>query len=1742
MVSWLLVLMLLVAFIPSQVLSADTVEEPKIEDFETFSFYLACLEELAYAYKYEMDQSVDPLALVIKYIRTGVDRYNEGSWGIMAGYEDKNFAQFVKMVEASENEGITNPDEMFRLTSLKNIECFTLPNGDYVDFGHMFGTMDITYHNKKSQNHADVGGWAGDLVDLLSAADREGVKGTLEEMTAQISETILGKSFETESFSSTDILGDLDAFYIMNEIDSENYYYGDLFNLLMEYYTEDLSEVDRAKYFLNNRLDGVSLRATLRDKIYNEYMGNNVISTLEGTREFTTDNLTDLRKACCYAFADYICKLAGDYVESNGNDYFEVFSSKSSTLAPGVNQEIKQATTTDGKQMVYYLATGDLVRDDVNVYANYNENDPSLGWKMSRVIDQANAAQKKHSNPDDAANYIENYNVIASINGAGFNMSTGEPGGLLVMGGTEYHAINSSGFFGILKDGTPVVGTTEEYNTTYKGNVQEGIAVFGSTLVQNGKVVVKHTSNYYNDRASRTAVGITKTGKVVFMVLDGRQEPVSCGGSLLEIAHIMLEAGCVTAVNLDGGGSTTYVAKQEGEDALSVVNRPSDGFDRSVSTSLMMVSTAPSSTAFDHAVIESTADYLTIGSKVNLTAVGVSATGNFADLPEGTSWAVSDESIGTITPEGEFTAIANGDVSVYLMLGEERIATKTLGVVIPEGVFFTKTTQNLVYGSSFELPLKATYFGKNVAINENDLVLSMNNKRAGKFDKMTFIAGENTDVKTVTLSVLLTQAKPDSLAAKMTVSLYNQGEAVFDFNKATAGDTQFAWDRKVSNSTTLDNIRYDVIDAEKDMETSYIFAIDMSKIDIPDQLLELTYMLPGSDIQGVTAWHFLCQLAERISVLSTVKPVIKFDKNFDVDYSNLTIVNDYFKLEGTEFNEEENSLTLNLRWIDQTEPIDITSANPYCIVSGVKLTPKDNAKWGTDGSLTVVNSGEIGYKIYLRASALYSFSAKEENQEIFGLYPFINPDDTSEKGGYFSSIYKQFQDTYTLVTKIADGWVSADGGYSFFENGELVKGIKLIDGLYYDFGEDGICLGRKPYTGLFFNQELNAYTYAKFGQLESGWKMIEDKWYYFHSDKTAKAGTYVVDTFTYTFAEDGEIIKGAWVDTLYGTRYYYGPSYYSKGWQTIEGKRYFFENSYRYEGYRMTRVSNSPDLEWHYFDENGVCSEETIPDGLYDDAGKGMCYVVNGKALIGLCKVGNDYYYFNYRGYAYKGTTYTTETHCDLPCSTYTFGDDYKAVNGIREEADGYYYYVNGKPKMAGMIKIDDDYYFAAGDGKLITNKVYYNWKGNGLLPEGNYEFGPDGKMLQGVIEKENGEYCYYVNGQPKMAGLIEIDGDYYFAGGDGNVIVNRQYYVWKSNGLLPEGNYEFGPDGKMIQGVVEKADGSYYYVNGQPKAAGMILYDGHYYFAHGSDGRVIANKVYYNWKGNGLLPEGNYEFGPDGKMLDGIVEKDDGYYYYVKGQPKMAGLIEIDGAYYFAAGADGKLITDRVYYNWKSNGLLPEANYEYGPDGKMYDGIVEKADGYYYYVKGQPKMAGLIEIDGAYYFAAGDGKLITNQVYYVWKGNGILPEGNYEFGTDGKMYDGIVEKADGYYYYVKGQPKMAGLIEIDGAYYFAGGDGKLVTNQVYYVWKGNGILPDGNYEFSPEGKIYDGIVEKADGYYYYEMGQPKMAGLIEIDGYYYFASGGGKLITNQVYYVWKGNGLTIEMNYYFDEFGRVVL
>ena len=1765
--------------------------EAKITNYNDFIRNLIFLEEIAYMYVQQYPAK-DPAALVIKYIRTGVDRYNSGSWGIMAGHEDADFARFVTQIENEANAVVTDGNYV-DVTGLKNISNFELPNGKMADIGHVFGAMDITYHNNFGLNHADVSGWAGDLVDLLEVASKEAaagrVTGDLEEMIALIGKNCFRLTIDLPdypSFSQEDYDGDLDAFYIMNVLKSVNYgtAYIDgnmgefdpddeiysIAEIIMNYMTEDLTDEYRASYFMTNRLKTNGTRSQVRNAVYAEYLANGLLATLEGTRDLSgAKDLVTLRRAVCYAFADHLCKLAGDYVEKIDNPYYTVFDSSSINLAPGITQEINYATSADGKQMVYYTATGDITRGDVHVYANYAHNDPSLGWEMTRVQDQANAAQEKRSDPTNP-NYIPNYNVIASINADGFNMQTGEPSGLLIMDGKQFHGVSKSGFFGITKDGKAVMGTTDDYNKIYKDQLKEAVGGFGTMLIKDGEIAVSKTDDYYTSRASRTAIGVTRTGKVVFMVLDGRQEPFSCGGSMQEIAQIMFESGCVNAINLDGGGSTTFVARQPGEDELSVVNRPSDGYARSVSTSLLMVSTAPSSTEFDHAVIDSEYKYATIGTPVQMTGKGVSPAGNETNLPEGYTWAVSDEKWATISEDGVFTGLRNGSVDVYMMLNGEVIGMTQMNVVVPDSVFFTRTHMDAVYGAKVELPFAANYQGKPVAVKASDIKFTVDNANYGTLEGNVFVGNEASGVKIVTVTACL----PDdaSVSGSIKLNMYKQGENTFDFSMATGGDRQFAWLREVTNSTTKDSITYEAINRDESMSTSYIFAIDMTQIPIPAQLGDLVYMLPGADATDASAWNFLLQLAERVSVLTEITAVMDFDDNVDVDVSGLNIMNEYFALTSKDFNEATNTLTLKLNWVDQTAAIDPATANPLCMLKGIKITTKDGAIEAAGNRLNVVNAGSLSYKGYLRANALYSFASKPENQEIFGLHPFINPDPkyNGESGAWFGSTYATFEDSYNLAHVIKDGWTMEEGGYAYYVEGEKLYGLNKVNGFYYDFGETGINRGQTKFSGRFFDEEAGVYRYSDLGVLSYGWKEIDGVWNYF--DKTTLAavnGSHVTeDNIRFNF-KDGAVLSGTWTRTSDGRRYWYGPSFYSDTSPeptsarpfVIDGKTYLFNK----KGYMKTGIVRyftgsyiNSQAEFVYYDcgTDGVASLLTgfYNEYFYQDGVMQKAYQ--------LVEFEGNYYFINDYNKPFKngsislGERFTSKFN--LPEGRYQFDAEGRMV--INHGVVGDYLYLNGVMQKAyQLIFFEGDYYFVNDYNKIYKNasiSLTEKFTAQYGLPAGRYTFDAEGKMIinHGVVD----DYLYINGVKQKAYQLIFFEGNYYFVNDYDKIIKNKSFPLtakFTAQYGLPEGKYEFDAEGKMIinHGVV----GDYLYINGvMQKAYQLIEFEGSYYFVSDYN-KIIKNASFpltAKFTEQYGLPEGKYEFDAEGRMIikHGVV----GDYLYINGVLQTAyRLVEFEGSYYFVNDYNKIIKNGSIPLTAKFTAQygLPEGKYEFDAEGKMI--IKHGVVGDYLYINNEMQKAyQLIEFEGSYYFVNDYNKIIKNgsiPLTAKFTAQYGLPEGKYEFDAEGRMI--IKHGVVGDYLYINGEMQKAyQLIKFEGDYYFVNDYNKIIKNgsiPLTAKFTAQYGLPEGKYEFDADGKmiIKHGVV----GDYLYINGEMQKAyQLIEFEGDYYFVNDYNKILKNKR--IALGAKFTVDVvlpdgsmlepgNFFFDADGKMI-
>ncbi|MEU5977058.1 phosphodiester glycosidase family protein [Streptomyces sp. NPDC047315] len=207
-------------------------------------------------------------------------------------------------------------------------------------------------------------------------------------------------------------------------------------------------------------------------------------------------------------------------------------------------------------------------------------------------------------------------------------------------------------------------------------------AVGGRELLVVDGVAIGHEGEPNNTAAPRTAVGFSRDGRTMQIVtVDGRQAD-SGGVTLTELGRMLQRAGAHSALNLDGGGSSTLLARAPGSDALQVENSPSDGSERPVPNGLAL--TAPDGSGRLHGYRVTTRtppreaptaspvkggrpDRVFPGLTRALTAAGHDETyGPAAGAP---TWRSGAPAVGTVDRRGVFRAGHSGTVTVRAQRG-----------------------------------------------------------------------------------------------------------------------------------------------------------------------------------------------------------------------------------------------------------------------------------------------------------------------------------------------------------------------------------------------------------------------------------------------------------------------------------------------------------------------------------------------------------------------------------------------------------------------------------------------------------------------------------------------------------------------------------------------------------------------------------------------------------------------------------------------------------------------------------------------------------------------------------------------------------------------------------------------------------------------------------------------------------------------------------------------------------------
>ena len=675
------------------------------------------------------------------------------------------------------------------------------------------------------------------------------------------------------------------------------------------------------------------------------------------------------------------------------------------------------------------------------------------------------------------------------------------------------------------------------------------------------------------------------------------------------------------------------------------------------------------------------------------------------------------------------------------------------------------------------------------------------------------------------------------------------------------------------------------------------------------------------------------------------------------------------------------------------------------------------------------------------------------------------------------------------------------------------------------------------------------------------------------------------------------------------TYYIQEDSFAAKGQQNIDGKYYYFSSS----GVMQTGFLNI-DGKRYYYDPvtgeavTGFITLDTNGKTYYFDGVNGALQglqKINGKIYFlsdagivqyGLRTVDGKKYFFTNDGSAALGWYYVESNH-----ATYYFGDDGAAYTGwMKEGSENYYFYSNGI--MAhGITVVDGEHlYFDFVSGKQKT----------GLIQVGvnNYMyFDKDtGTAQAGLMSID--DHLYYFSEQEEtygvaMSGLQKIgESTYYFD-------VDTKQAV---KGLVTDGGYTYYLDDnfQMVTGL-QNINGSLYYFNDSgTMATGLKFVDNVAYYFDTQNGKAVSgwytsdsDDIYYfdsetfaGVSGHQIIDGNNYYFTPSGRLLTGLVNTEDGNFYYSDTGETEEGFITVSGKKYYVTKQHTLLtglqtIEDKLYY-FNDNGvmqtgyhILNDKRYYFDSEtGEAVTGFVEQSNGNLYYFDGKNGgLTGLQVINGnLYYLSASSvvqkGRFFIEDAYYIFDpetGEALSGWAEYAI-SNGSVYKtyldpqthkaavGLQKIDEKLYYFSEAGWLQYGRHTINGkSYYFDAISGSAYTgwntyNGYTYYYDGENGRVEGPCVYEVEGKVYyfnasDALaagmrtVNNVTLYFSPSSGE-LYTGFVKTDGKIYYFDGmrgalsGLQTIDGNQYYFTPGGAMQFGyhnidgVKYYFDE------
>ncbi len=1371
------------------------------------------------------------------------------------------------------------------------------------------------------------------------------------------------------------------------------------------------------------------------------------------------------------------------------SDEITTFSTKESTLAPGITQTINSGYAADGKLINYYVAVADISRDDVGIHTTYKDAQCTTTG-MAKMTEQAASMEALHQNPEDTDNYIPYYAIVAGVNGDGYNTGSGKPSGAHVMNGVVGFGISKSAnspWFAIFEDGTALCGTNNtDWDQAVKAHGNAVEAIGGFQLVRKNGVDIPYgsaesgPSDYLNDgRYPRSFVGVTSDNKVVFMAVDGNSAGGSVGSNYAESLELMKEQDCTYILCLDGGGSATYISRPEGSNDIQVTSVPSDGSERAVSNGLVMYSCTPPSDVFEKATVSAENEYVTPGAKVSVSAIGVSPAGTAAEIPENAEWNATRGTIenGVFISDGTL-----GDAVISLVVDGKVVGSTTIHVVRPDSIKFTRTLLTVPFGATVELEVVAKYGLYDVLLQEGDILFTLSDSTGG------FISGNKyTAPESGTGTTIIATAKGTEPAVTDTieVKLGKGSEVIFSFEEGTAGADLKNWGLGDHGSGTHIYTDLSIVNEET------------GKVHNGEQALAFNYHMDQA-IHGTEFWagNQIIWLGDSIELKNATSWGFWIYVPEDATHLAMWV--------GTATHDEKGNMN-GWTGYEAVEYTDSKYENPeYSGWHYIKVPVTKDAVYIEDNSDQInkyFNGTQFKYKTncFIKFYAVNIESWKNHETNYAGDFTFYIDDITVD---YSDAVDDREEPVFSKMTYAVEGMSDAAT-----LNGQTVS--KNVVNLAGHVSEDMT----NPYNASGLDEDT-AVVYIDGVEIDCAYTnglitvdaVLTDGVHTIRMGISDKMGNYAEtkrqitvntgnnDASVHVRPHDSTlnyILNDAvyWIDvevdaieTVQSVEMKLDLDSMNNWEAEYMNVLHGFDCEYRFAT-ASEKAENILTLKFtrnkDYLSETGTTVLASIPIRVWDYVASDdhthknaveawKCNYVCAPALsIDVDTEMGIVTYLDKTSHTFSSKDIHTL------CVSYTYGLRMRDFD--KEYYNSHSYHVHAQEAIAdlsatctedgytgrtycktcesvvkwGTIEKATGHEFAINDGVLKCSC--------GQTFTGTWT---DGKAyVDGIVVADGWSNDSYWMDGVKLTGVQFVDGYYYDFGEDG-VCDGKIKYTGLFYDEAVEA-YRYSKVGELYGGWV-KIDRNYHYFKNWSKVA--------------ATGEYTVGGITYQFDEKGMT-EGTWHTTEEGTK----------YYFgggcYKALNPGYEKFIEIAGKIY-NFDSDGYVTVGT--WALRPGAFIKQKNvYQFDESGVLLtqiitQGLVQCADGETYYINEEgyaPMDAGLVKIYDDYCFVLYSGKVARNQTRYISETstNGLLPAGSYTFGEDGKMttiINGIDE--DGYYR-INGEIQGgAGLVKIAEDYYCVVYSGKVAKNQTRYLpeTSTNGLLPAGNYTFGEDGKM----------------------------------------------------------------------